>query len=63
VALASNLIGALFGGAAEYLSMATGLRFLNVIAIALYVAAYLCTRIRSRAKQSSEVPVEVTAVN
>ena len=62
-ALASNLIGALFGGAAEYLSMATGLRFLNLIAMALYLAAYLHGRVLARVLKPSKATAEVSAVH
>ncbi|MEA2568351.1 MAG: hypothetical protein QOI24_352 [Acidobacteriota bacterium] len=38
--LGSNLIGAMVGGCLEYLSIVTGLRFLTVIALALYGLAF-----------------------
>jgi spermidine synthase len=38
--LGSNLIGAMAGGCIEYLSIATGLRFLTLIALALYAIAF-----------------------
>jgi len=38
--LASNLFGALVGGLLEYLDMWTGLSWLNLIALALYLASY-----------------------
>jgi SAM-dependent methyltransferase len=38
--LASNLFGALVGGLLEYLDMWTGLRWLNLIALALYGVAF-----------------------
>jgi hypothetical protein len=41
LALASNLFGALVGGLLEYLDMWTGLRFLNIIAIVLYVLSFI----------------------
>ncbi len=40
-ALGSNLIGAMFGGCLEYLSIVTGLRFLTAIAVALYGLAFV----------------------
>ena len=39
--LGSNLLGAMVGGCLEYASMATGLRFLSAIAIALYLIAFV----------------------
>jgi len=39
-ALASNLFGALVGGLLEYLDMWSGLRWLNVIALALYLLSF-----------------------
>ena len=38
--LASNLFGALVGGLLEYLDMWTGLRWLNLIALALYLVSF-----------------------
>jgi ubiquinone/menaquinone biosynthesis C-methylase UbiE len=38
-----NLLGAVFGGCLEYLSMALGLRALVLIALVLYALAYLAT--------------------
>jgi len=38
--LASNLFGALVGGLLEYLDMWTGLRWLNIIALALYLLSF-----------------------
>ncbi len=43
-ALGMNLLGTLIGGALEYLSMSFGVNAMNVIAIVLYVFAYLCSR-------------------
>jgi len=45
--LGSNLLGAMLGGCLEYLSMATGLRFLTVMAMLIYGAAFLVLRARS----------------
>lgn len=41
IALASNLFGALVGGLLEYLDMWLGLRWLNIIALSLYLISYL----------------------
>jgi hypothetical protein len=43
-ALGSNLLGAVLGGALEYLSMVVGLRALALLALALYLAAALLLR-------------------
>src|SRR5262249_9447498 len=40
-ALASNLLGGLLGGFLEYLDMLTGLRWLNIVALVLYVVSLL----------------------
>jgi SAM-dependent methyltransferase len=47
-ALASNLLGAMFGGILEYNSMYFGFRFLYLLAIGLYLAALLSSVIRRR---------------
>ena len=44
----TNLLGAMVGGVAEYLSLATGFRFLLLVVAVFYIAAVL-TRRRSRA--------------
>lgn len=61
--LASNLFGALVGGLLEYLDMWTGLRWLNVIALALYLLSFwFLTRshragaMRAEARVSVEMP-------
>ena len=41
IALASNLFGSLVGGILEYVDMWTGLRWLNILALAFYVVSYL----------------------
>jgi SAM-dependent methyltransferase len=52
--LASNLFGALVGGLLEYLDMWTGLRWLNLIALALYLLSFwFLTRSRRAAVVSS----------
>jgi hypothetical protein len=40
----TNLLGAMVGGVAEYLSLATGFRFLLIIVAAFYIAAVLTRR-------------------
>jgi SAM-dependent methyltransferase len=45
--LASNLLGSVVGGCLEYLSMRTGLRALALLALAIYLAAFL-TYLRRR---------------
>ena len=40
----TNLLGAMVGGVAEYLSLATGFRFLLLIVAAFYIAAVLTRR-------------------
>jgi hypothetical protein len=40
-AIASNLIGAMFGGLVEYTSMATGFRYLLILAAGFYALAWL----------------------
>ncbi|MEO6325628.1 MAG: hypothetical protein ABIT01_12685 [Thermoanaerobaculia bacterium] len=42
-ALGSNLVGAIVGGCLEYVSMFTGLRALSLLAIAIYLLAFLFT--------------------
>ncbi|HPQ67514.1 MAG TPA: methyltransferase domain-containing protein [bacterium] len=46
-ALGSNLLGAIFGGLLEGLSFVTGIRMLALLAVALYLAAYLFNRRRA----------------
>jgi spermidine synthase len=41
VALASNLFGVMVGGALEYISMATGIRFLAIIVILVYLVSLI----------------------
>jgi len=40
----TNLLGAMVGGVAEYLSLATGFRFLLLVVAAFYVAAVLARK-------------------
>jgi hypothetical protein len=48
VAFAANLLGAIAGGACEYLSLVTGYRFLLVVVGLLYAGAFLGNRLVSR---------------
>ena len=43
VVLSSNLLGAMLGGILEYNSMFLGFRALYIIAVAMYVLAWLVT--------------------
>ena len=45
-AFAANLLGAMVGGALEYLALITGYRFLLILVGVLYALAFLFTRIR-----------------
>jgi hypothetical protein len=45
VAFAANLLGAIAGGALEYLSLVTGYRFLLVVVAALYAGAFVSHRL------------------
>lgn len=47
-ALGLNLVGAIFGGCLEYLNMAFGLRFISLIALAIYGIAALIVALDSR---------------
>lgn len=47
-ALASNIIGAVLGGTAEYLSLAWGIRSLSLLALAMYLASLVCYMLRRR---------------
>src|SRR5205807_2261192 len=48
VALASNLVGAVVGGVAEYASHATGIRALSLVAVVMYLASLLRLRAHER---------------
>jgi spermidine synthase len=50
-ALASNLIGAVVGGVAEYASLATGIRALSLLAVIMYMGSLF--RLRARAASGS----------
>ena len=41
-ALGANILGAVLGGWAEYGTMATGIRFMALLALALYACSLLC---------------------
>jgi hypothetical protein len=57
MAFASNLIGAVVGGALEYVALLTGYRALLIVVALLYVAAYLfATRFRILADRDLETP-------
>jgi SAM-dependent methyltransferase len=56
MALASNLLGSLIGGVFEYVDMWTGLRWLNVLALLLYLISFLFL-IRQRSKSPIACPV------
>ena len=44
VALSSNILGALFGGLVEYNSMYFGFKFLYLLAILIYISAFLFSK-------------------
>jgi hypothetical protein len=52
--LASNLIGAVLGGATEYLSLAYGIRSLALLAAAMYGAGFLCWVLQVRRAASAQ---------
>jgi hypothetical protein len=52
VAFGANLLGAMLGGAIEYVSLMTGYRFLLVLVAALYALAFLTAHMRGAAKPS-----------
>jgi SAM-dependent methyltransferase len=57
-ALGANILGAVLGGWAEYSSMATGIRFMALVAFGLYAASLICLILnrRSRRYQTSSMP-------
>jgi hypothetical protein len=62
MAFASNLLGAMLGGAMEYVALLTGYRFLLVVVAALYALAWLfATRWRRLADTSLAEGAEPTA--
>lgn len=56
IALASNLFGSLVGGVLEYIDMWTGLRWLNILALAFYLVSYLFLRKGQRILRDVRVP-------
>jgi hypothetical protein len=68
-ALASNLLGSVFGGVTEFLSMVYGARFLSLLALIMYAAAFaFWLRYRSSPaaaveKQEEPVPTPAPAVS
>lgn len=56
IALASNLFGSLVGGVLEYVDMWTGLRWLNLLALAFYLVSYLFLRRTQRVVGTVHVP-------
>jgi len=56
IALASNLFGSLVGGVLEYVDMWTGLRWLNILALAFYLVSYLFLRRTQRVVGTVHVP-------
>ena len=62
MAFASNLLGAVVGGAIEYVALITGYGWLLVIVAALYAAAWLlATRLRLLADRDLSVDATATA--
>ncbi|HEY5579471.1 MAG TPA: spermidine synthase, partial [Acidimicrobiia bacterium] len=53
-ALASNLLGAVLGGTAEYLSLVWGIRALTLVAMAMYTASYVFWEVRSARRPAVE---------
>jgi hypothetical protein len=60
-ALASNLVGSVIGGVSEYASLVVGLRALSLVALVMYMAAFLSWH-RSRSGSAIDHP-EVPAVS
>ena len=60
-AFGANLLGAMFGGALEYLSLATGYRGLLVVAAGLYVAAWVSMPRGSVVERRGSTPAVVVA--
>jgi hypothetical protein len=48
MSLGSNLLGAMVGGCIEYLSMFVGLRAVALVALAIYIAAFLVLKLQWR---------------
>ncbi|MGH9054207.1 MAG: hypothetical protein ACRDWX_14620 [Acidimicrobiia bacterium] len=60
-ALASNLLGAVLGGAAEYLSLAVGIRALSLLALAMYAGSLAFWSLRSRVPVPEPSPLHAPA--
>jgi len=54
-AFAANLLGAMLGGAAEYVALITGYRFLLIVVGALYLGAFIA----GRARLGARVPIRL----
>ncbi|OYT71015.1 MAG: hypothetical protein CFK52_09395 [Chloracidobacterium sp. CP2_5A] len=61
-ALGSNILGAVVGGCLEYLSMYAGLRKMTLLALALYLAAYLAIARQSQAAPEAIADSEAEAL-
>ena len=61
VAFAANLLGALIGGALEYLSLLTGYRFLLVVVGMLYFCAFVSNRLLMAMPRTESRAVEVAS--
>jgi hypothetical protein len=61
VAFAANLLGAIAGGALEYLSLVTGYRFLLVVVAALYAGAFVSNRLVVTALATETTTAEASA--
>ncbi len=55
VALGSNILGALFGGVLEALSLAIGIKSLSLLAIVIYVGAWYAFIVSLRSRQATEL--------
>jgi hypothetical protein len=60
-ALGSNLLGAVCGGALEYLSLLIGLRALALLALALYAGSFLAQISRGGRRRDAALGVEASA--
>jgi hypothetical protein len=52
-ALGANILGAVLGAWAEYLTMATGIRFMALLAFALYAASLVCLMVAQRRSRAA----------
>ncbi len=60
-ALGSNILGAVVGGCLEYLSMYAGLRKMTLLAIALYLTAYLILARQPAQPEAAEAAIPLEA--